>query len=242
MGSRNRWKALRAATLVSLAALQVGCISSMKQGQISAIQPQSDSPRVGNVYLVRGLIGLFSAGIDKLTVQINDDGIRAHVYQETQDPQMADAIIARYESKPQHEPLCLIGHSVGAEDVITIARKLQAHHIDVDLMICLDATNPTKVPPNVKRCVNYYQSSIMDYLPVLRGLPLQTEPQFAGSMENLNVRGDRRDLLEWDTNHVNIDKNEKIHADIIRRLNDICIQRPAWVKAHTTSTTQTALR
>jgi len=239
LGSQ-RWM-LRAAVSIALLAGHLGCFSSMKRGDVAAIQPQSDSPRVGNVYLIRGLIGLFSAGIDKLTTQINDDGIRAHVYQETQDPQIADAIIAKYEKQSQHEPLCLIGHSVGAEDVITIARKLQAHHIDVDLMVCLDATNPTAVPTNVKRCVNYYQSSLMDYLPVLRGLPLKTEPQFAGSMENLNVRGERRDLLEWDTNHVNIDKNEKIHTDIIRRLNDICVQRPAWVKAHT-STTQTALR
>ena len=204
----------------------------MKNGDLAAIRPESDAPRVGQVYLIRGLVGLFSVGIDRLTEEINADGITAHVYQEVQDPEMATAIIAQYEHAVRREPLCLIGHSVGAEDVITIARKLQAHGIDVDLMICLDATNPRRVPTNVKRCVNYYQSSLMDYLPVLRGLPLQTEPGFDGAFENLNVRREHRELLEWDTNHFNIDKDAKIHDDILRRLDLVCVPR---TKPHPTS-------
>ena len=235
-----RRRATRGSCLLGLMLLG-GCFSSMKTGDVAAIRPASDRPRVGNVYLIRGLVGLFSAGIDRLTVRINDDGVRAYVYQETQDPQIADAIIARYAHSAQREPLCLIGHSVGAEDVITIARKLQAHQIDVDLMICLDATNPATVPTNVKRCVNYYQSSLMDHLPVLRGVPLKADSGFAGEFENLNVRKDRRDLLEWDTNHVNIDKDEKIHADILRRLNTICVPREQWATQHqAVPTTQTA--
>ena len=198
----------------------------MKQGDLTAIVPQSDAPRVGQVYLIRGLVGIFSVGIDRLTDEINADGIAAHVYQETQDPQMADAIIATYEHASVREPLVLIGHSVGAEDVITIARKLDAHGIAVDLMVCLDATNPDRLPPNVRHCVNYYQSSLMDYFPILRGLPLKTEPAFAGVLENLDVRHERRDLIEWDTNHFNIDKDEKIHADVLRRLNEVCVLRP----------------
>lgn len=202
-----------------------GCISTMKYGDIAAIQPVSQSPRVGQVYLIRGLVGLFSAGIDQLTVQINDDGVDAHVYQEVQQKQMTAAIIQQYEHAPLREPLVLVGHSVGAEHVITIARELAGHDIDVDLMICMDATNPTTVPKNVKHCVNYYQSSILDHVPVLRGLPVQADADFKGVLENLNVRGEHKDLLEWDTNHFNMDKNGKIHADIIRRVNEICVQR-----------------
>lgn len=197
----------------------------MKNGDVAAIGPTSTAPRVGRVYLIRGLIGLFSVGIDRLGEKIAAEGIHAQVFQEAQDPRMAAAIIATYEHAAEREPLILIGHSVGAEDVITIARKLQPHGITVDLMICLDATNPAKVPANVRQCVNYYQPSIMDFLPILRGLPLKAEPDFAGDLQNLNVRHERRDLLEWDTNHFNIDKDTKIHADILARLRELCLPR-----------------
>ena len=202
-----------------------GCISSMKNGDIAAIGPTSTTPRVGRVYLIRGLIGLFSVGIDRLGEKINAAGIDAHVFQEIQDGRMATAMIATYENAGPREPLILIGHSVGAEDVITIARKLQLHGITVDLLICLDATNPTKVPANVRQCINYYQPSIMDALPILRGLALKTDADFHGDLQNLNVRRERRDLLEWDTNHFNIDKDTKIHADILERLEKLCVVR-----------------
>lgn len=220
---------VRFAVLALTLAFASGCISSMKNGDLSAIRPQSQSPRVGQVYLIRGLIGLFSVGIDQLTEQINAEGITAHVYQEIQDPGMADAIVAAYGHSDQREPLCLIGHSVGAEDVITIARKLQPHGITVDLMICMDATNPSTVPANVKQCINYYQSSIMDHVPVLRGLPLKADAGFTGDLQNLNVRREHRELLEWDTNHFNIDKSGKIHADILKRLNELCVPRSVWL-------------
>ena len=236
-------KQFTARSLARLAAIAMpiilagGCISSMKSGDLAAIQPvtAAETPRVGQVYLIRGLIGLFSVGIDTLGEQINADGITAHVFQEVQDPGMAKAIIASYGPAAHREPLVLIGHSVGAEDVITIARKLQTQKIDVDLMICLDATNPDKVPANVKQCINYYQSSIMDYFPILRGLPLKTEAEFHGDLQNLNVRHEHRELLEWDTNHFNIDKDEKIHADIRKRLAAICVTRPQWLAAQTTT-------
>lgn len=208
--------------LLSIACL--GC-STMKNGSLARIQPASDRPRIGSVYLVRGLIGLFSAGIDRLTVKIKDAGMNAEVFQEAQDREIAQTIIERYRTTSGREPLVLIGHSVGAEDVIRIARKLGDANIDVDLLITLDATNPNRVPLNVKRCVNYYQSSLLDHVPVLRGVKLKVDDQFAGVIENLDVRRDRRDLLEWDTNHVNIDKNNKIHDDILRRLAEVCTAR-----------------
>lgn len=199
----------------------------MKNGSLARIQPVSDRDRVGNVYLIRGLIGLFSAGIDRLTVKIGDAGVHAEVFQEVQDAAIARTIIERYRAAPRCEPIVLIGHSVGAEDVIRIARKLESAGIDVDLLITLDATNPRQVPKNVKVCINYYQSTAMDFIPVLRGMKLETEKGFAGEMVNLDVRRERRDLLEWDTNHVNIDKNTKIHDDIIQRVLAVCMPRTA---------------
>ena len=46
------------------------------------------------------------------------------------------------------------------------------------------------------------------------------EPGAKTQLYNLNIRKERTDLLEWDTNHVNIDKNTKIHADIVKKANE----------------------
>jgi hypothetical protein len=89
------------------------------------------------------------------------------------------------------------------------------------------------VPGNVKVCYNYYQPSVFDGTGILRGIPLETEPNFTGKLYNMNVRGEYKNLLEWDTNHVNIDKNNKIHADVIAKLTPVCIPREQWVATHT---------
>lgn len=193
------------------------------------IQSTSEQPRVGNAYLVRGFIGAFSSGIDELNVRIGDQGIRSHVYQEVQDVSVAEAIVKAYEKAPRREPLCLIGHSFGADDVIKIARELDKHNIPVDVLITIDPTQPPKVPKNVRVCWNYYQPSVWDGTQMLRGIAVETEPEFNGTLLNMNIRKEYSSLLEWDTNHINIDKNKKIHADIIKRLEGVCIERTTWL-------------
>jgi hypothetical protein len=85
------------------------------------------------------------------------------------------------------------------------------------------------VPGNVKVVYNYYQPSIFDGTGILRGIPLETEPDFHGKIYNMNVRAEYKHLLEWDTNHVNIDKNSKIHKDVVARVLELCPPREQWV-------------
>ncbi|HVT88646.1 MAG TPA: hypothetical protein VHD56_07340 [Tepidisphaeraceae bacterium] len=211
-----------------------GCVSvsSMTPGKMEWVQADSDAPRAGNAYLTRGLIGLFSHGIDVLTDEVSQSGVRAHVFQEDQKELLAAKIVETYKNDPNHEPIVLIGHSLGADDSIMIARELDKVNVPVDLLITLDATRPPKVPKNVKLCYNYYQPSIFDGTGILRGIPLETEPDFHGRLVNMNVRAEYKDLLEWDTNHVNIDKNSKIHKDIIAKLHTVLPTRQQWAAAH----------
>jgi hypothetical protein len=113
------------------------------------------------------------------------------------------------------------------------ARELEKVGVPVDVLVTIDATRPPKVPGNVRVCYNYYQPSVFDGTGILRGIPLETEPNFNGEIHQFNVREDRKDLLEWDTNHVNIDKNSKIHADIIAKIMPVCIPREQWVATRT---------
>jgi hypothetical protein len=212
-----------------------GCsgISAMTPGKMEWIKTESDAPRAGNVYLVRGLIGFFSAGIDSLTEEIDQSGVRAHVFQEDQRELIAQSMVETYRNSGDHEPLILVGHSLGADDVLMISRELQKAGVEVDMLITLDCTrpDPASVPGNVKIAYNYYQPSIWDGTGILRGIPLTTDPDFKGKFVNMNVRKEYKNLLEWDTNHVNIDKNKKIHADVIAKIHEICPPRPQWVAA-----------
>jgi hypothetical protein len=220
--------------VLALAICSSGCVtfSTMTPGKMEWIRPDSDAPRAGNAYLIRGFIGMFSGGIDALTVKIETAGVRAHVFQEEQRHEVARTLAQRYSgAKGTHEPIVLIGHSLGADDAILAARALDEVGVEVDLLVTIDATRPPKVPKNVKVCYNYYQPSLFDGTGILRGVPLKTEPGFKGELHNMNVRKEYKHLMEWDTNHVNIDKNTKIHKDVIQRLLPVCPPREEWAAA-----------
>jgi hypothetical protein len=223
----------RPTTLIALgifcALAACGC-SSMTPGDVSRVQPVSDRPYAGNVYLLRGFIGIWSYGINDIGKKVADAGIRASIYQEDQWGEVCKAIIDKYENSPNHEPLVIIGHSYGADDALKMAKKLQQHNINVDLIITLDPVTPPKVPTNVRLCYNIYQPGMLDMLPFFRGVKLESEAE--GNLQNVNIRGERRDLLEPNTDHFNIEKNPLIHAEIVKKVREFCPPRAAWVSAH----------
>src|SRR5262249_17372716 len=151
---------------------------------------------------------VFSTGMDDLSVKINNNGVRAKVFQDAQEFELADQIVKEYEKTPNHEPLVLIGHSYGADDVVHISRILNDHGIKVDLLVTVAATTPPKLTGNVTTCFNYFQSNITDGIPLFRGIPLTMEDGAAATkLHNIDIRKDRTDLLTDGTNHINIDKN-----------------------------------
>jgi pimeloyl-ACP methyl ester carboxylesterase len=218
---------------ISLTGALAGC-SAMTPGRVDAVAPVSTAPRVGNVYLLRGFIGVFSTGIDHLGTEVNAAGVHGEVFQDDQWTVLAKAIAVKYRGHTDAEPLVLIGHSYGADDAINISRKLDEENIPVDLLVTLDPVTPQPVPKNVRLCVNLYQSNgIWDNLPWLRGIPLQQEPGSTGKLYNANIRTDRRDLLDPDVNHFNIEKKQKIHNEVLRTLLAVCPERQDWTVSRT---------
>ena len=207
-----------------------GCAKSMRSGPLDEVQPVSSKPRAGNAYLLRGFIGVFSTGIDDLGRQLNGSGIRAHVYQDDQWSALAKRIGQEYRNAPDAEPLVLIGHSYGADDVVRIARLLDKQDIAVDLMVTLDPVTPPAVPKNVRHALNLYQSNgLWDALPFLRGVALKTEPGFVGRLENFDIKRDRRDLLEPGTDHFNIEKKGRVHEEVVGYVLMACPPRQTWL-------------
>lgn len=219
-------------TSLLLALLHTGCTASTKEGDLSAVRFDSDHPRAGNVYLLRGWIGIFSAGIDNLTEELNSAGVRAHVYQEMQWPSLRKRLTDAYARQQDHEPLVLVGHSYGADSVLRIARDLQEDNVNIDLLITLDPVTPPKVPSNVLRTVNLYQSNgFMDNFPWLRGIPLTPEPDNSHPLANIDLRNDRPDLVGPDLDHFNVEKQVGVHREVISQVLSVCPPRQLWVSA-----------
>lgn len=211
--------------------LLVGCqTSSMTRGELSAVQPLSDQPREGNVYLMRGWIGVFSTGIDSLTGQLNEAGVRATIYQNSQYRELGATIRDTYAGLDHHEPIILIGHSYGADDMIRIAKIAGEKDVQIDLIVTLDPVTPPSIPPNVKRAVNLYQpNGVWDILPVLRGVPVKPRDEaMAANVENWNLRGNRKDILEaaeGKVDHFNIEKKAVVHDAIKALVMEHCPPR-----------------
>jgi hypothetical protein len=209
-----------------------GC-QGLKNGDMKMVQTTSTAPRAGNVYLVRGLIGVFSTGMDTLGDQLADAGLHTSVYQDAQHSVLAEQLVETYKGKKDYEPLVLVGHSYGADDVVTIARRLDEAGITVDLLVTVDATTPPKVSKNVKLCYNYFQSTSTDFIPMFRGIPLTPDDDAKNvKIVNIDLRKDRKDLLEPDTNHINIDKNMKLHKVLVDHVLEVCPTRQVWVAQH----------
>jgi hypothetical protein len=222
------------ATFIALFGLLLagsGC-SNVPNGDLTAVAPVSTAPRAGNVYLVRGWIGVFSTGIDTLSEKVNAAGVRGLVYQDVQWRSLAGTIAEKYKGARDPEPLILVGHSFGADDVVSIARELDRENVPVDLLVTIDPTTPPAVPKNVRLCYNLYKPGALDVLPMLRGIPLHAEPGFKGTLQNVNIRDERPDLLVGDVNHFNIEKKETIHREALRQILAVCPPRAVWASGH----------
>ena len=146
-GMSRRFKRHLSATLVAAAA---GC-ARLPAGDVGAIH-HALSP-AGQVVVLRGFQDWYSTGMDRLTGDLRSAGLNATAFREDQWGDVADGL----ESAPAGTPLVLIGFSYGADDAVSIARRLRARGRPVDLLVTIDPVTPGGVPPNVRRCVNFYE-------------------------------------------------------------------------------------
>src|ERR1700685_3870769 len=77
--------------------------------------PGMSQPRA-HVYLLRGLMNIFSLGMDTLATELNRRGVYTTVDNHADWQSLADGAAARYKSGSEG-PIILIGHSLGADAV-----------------------------------------------------------------------------------------------------------------------------
>jgi pimeloyl-ACP methyl ester carboxylesterase len=158
--------------------------------------PGSAEPRA-HVYLLRGLLNIFSLGMDTLSQELNNRGVYATVDNHTAWQGLADQAAARYKAGTEG-PIIIIGHSLGADAAMEMAAYLGQKGVPVALVVPFDGTASYAASSNVGRVINLSQHYWMG-----RG------PGFKGTLVNVDLRSDPN------IDHLNIDKSPRLHARII---------------------------
>ena len=162
-----------------------------------------------HVYLLRGLMNIFSLGMDSLAEELSKRGVYATVSNHSEWQSLADQAASNYKARKE-DPIILIGHSLGADAVMQMAAYLNRKNIPVALVVPFDGTESYSTPANVSRVVNLTQRKYAYMRP---------GPGFHGSLANVDVSGDPS------IDHINIDKSPRLHA---RAISEVL----AVVKAH----------
>jgi hypothetical protein len=152
-----------------------------------------------HVYLLRGLMNIFSLGMDTLSEQLNRRGVYATVHGYGEWQSLADRAAVDFKGGKEG-PIILIGHSLGADAVMEMAAYLGRKGIPVALVVPFDGTQSFAASDNVARVLNLTQR---DYAYMRRG------PGFHGTLANVDVSSDHS------IDHINIDKSPRLHARVV---------------------------
>ncbi len=186
----------------------IGIASSAAAESPGATEKAAASPR-GRAYLFRGLIGLIDWGMDELAQRIDRAGVSANIGSHLMWRTVADQAIADYRRAPA--PITAIGHSIGGDAAVEFAERLEAAHVPVSLLITYDPTRMAhRVPANVERYINLYQSSNL-----LGGGDLVQGRGFHGHYASFNLK-DRPEVI-----HINLDKFDRIQEQLASKIRSL---------------------
>jgi hypothetical protein len=160
--------------------------------------PATAQPRA-HVYLLRGLMNIFSLGMDSLAVEIQHYGIYATVHNHGEWQTLADQAAAAYHAG-REGPIIIIGHSLGADAVMEMSAYLGRKGVPVALAVPFDAKQSYATPSNVGRLLNLTH---VGYGYMSRGVGFQ------GPLSNVDVSRDSS------IDHLNIDKSPRLHRQVL---------------------------
>ena len=167
------------------------------------------------VYLLRGLLNVFSLGMDDLAAKLQRRGIAAGVYEYGQWESLCQDAAARWRSS--RTQIVVVGHSLGGDTVIYMANRLGQMGIPVALVVAFDPVHPVPLTGSTTaRFVNLYQSNNGWGAAVPRGAG------FHGELSNVDLRS------RSDISHTSIDKSSRLHEIVIGRV--LGLGRPAAPK------------
>jgi len=180
---------------------------------------QSEFRRPGRVYLLRGLINIYSLGMDSLAGKLRAENIDARVAPWMSYGGLARQLIRDYRSG-NHEPICLIGHSQGVDHALSVARSLQEERIPVDLIVSLDEWLSHEIPSNVDRVVTIHKRhSFLHYQRMTSERGREVE------WRDVDLRKNPYDETPGYVYHFYLDIDPRVHRIVIAEVLRVC--RPA---------------
>jgi hypothetical protein len=181
----------------------VGVLSALVMAGFGA-RPGMAEPRA-HVYLLRGLLNIFSLGMDNLAEKIQRHGIHATVHNHTEWQTLADNAAAAYHAGKEG-PIIIVGHSLGADAVMQMSAYLGRKGVPVALAVPFDARGSYATSRNVRRLLNLTHAG---YGYMSRGAGFQ------GSLSNVDVSRD------GSIDHLNIDKSARLHTQVLAAILEV---------------------
>ena len=150
-----------------------------------------------------------------LEVEMKQRGLPVELYNHTSWNAVADKLIEDYKANKNVAPIIIVGHSLGADAALVLANWLIDHNVPVRLVVTLDGVGEvaTMVGGSAE-VINYYK-------PHQFGQEVVSTHGFKGKITNIDL-SDHPEI-----GHLNIDKNQMIHDDIITKVLEIMKKKPA---------------
>jgi hypothetical protein len=212
-----RYRVLSLRTARWLVALKAAVVAIMLVGLPPAANaapaPSRVAPAPAHVYLVRGLLNVFSLGMDQMAYKLEQQGISASVHNHLLWASVADDAAAAYKSG-RIKTIILVGHSSGATCLPDIVARLSAQGVPVKLAIGLDSVFHTSLTGKVGRYVNFYIANGA-------GTRVERTKNFSGTLDNVDVE------RVPGISHVSIDKNEIIQQKVIAEIDAAVASGPS---------------
>src|SRR5207248_8566844 len=163
------------------------------------------------VYLLRGVLNIFSLGLDQIAAKLQAQGIPVTVANFVSWSSLADEAAAEYKSG-RVRTIILVGHSSGATALPDMVARLGQLGVPVKLAVGLDSVFRTKLAGNAERYINFYIASGA-------GEPVTRTKDFRGALENVDVQS------VPGVGHISIDKNQIIQQKVITAIDAVVFSR-----------------
>jgi hypothetical protein len=130
--------------------------------------------------LVRGLLNVFSLGLDSIAEKLRHRGIQATVHNHLEGSMLAEQAVQACKGGRESEIL-LVGHSLGASAVVEMANQMAESGVQPSLVVSIDPVVRVTAIGHVGRLVNYYVSTGV-------GQPVARGSAFRGQLQNVDLK------------------------------------------------------
>jgi hypothetical protein len=179
--------------------------AAAKSAQATQAKVKTDT----RVYLMRGLLNVFSLGMDTLQERLSLMGIEAEVFNHNGWISIANKV-AEDRKRGHQGAIVLIGHSLGADVLFQLTERLDNENIPVRLAVFFDPTISHNISKNVEHVLNLYQLNGF-------GRKVTAPKGYKGELVNMDLSGDES------IGHGSIDKSQKLHDVVVAKIMKVAV-------------------